>query len=256
MKAKPAGWRAVYGAVFSETEVVDAYRLRPPYPEETIKELVRLASSGPVVDAGCGTGELARRLAPHVERVDAVDISAPMLAEARRHDLPNVRWLQGAVEEVALDPPYTLIVAGDSIHWFEWSRVMPRFESVLAPEGLLAIVHRDWLRNPRLRDVLSPIYMRHSWNSDYAPLDPIQELEHRGMFTRLGQHTSAPSEWRPTMDDIVDCHFSMSGFARPRLADPDAFAREIRDTVVDSLTDTDGRYELDVVGTVVWGRPT
>jgi hypothetical protein len=47
----------------------------------------------------------------------------------------------------------------------------------------------------------------------------------------------------------------MSGFARSRLADPNAFAREVRDTILGSLTELDGRYELDVVGTTIWGRP-
>lgn len=252
------GWSAVYGAVFGDPEVVAAYRLRPPYPDETISELVRLGPGRAVLDAGCGTGELARRLAPQVERVDAVDLSALMLTEAHSlggEKLGNVRWLHGAIEEIELDPPYAMVVAGDSVHWFDWSRVIPRFASVLAPEGLLAVVGRDWLRDPHLRDLLRPVYARHSWNSDYTPLDPVEELERRGIFRRVGQHISAPSAWYPTLDDIVDCHFSMSGFAPSRLADPKGFARELRDTVADSIRETDGRYELDVVGTIVWGRP-
>jgi hypothetical protein len=48
----------------------------------------------------------------------------------------------------------------------------------------------------------------------------------------------------------------MSGFARSRLRDPDGFARELRDTIADSLTEHDSRYELDVAATVVWGRLT
>ncbi len=47
----------------------------------------------------------------------------------------------------------------------------------------------------------------------------------------------------------------MSGFARSRLADPDAFADEVRSTVASSLTESGGRYELDVVGHGLWGRP-
>jgi SAM-dependent methyltransferase len=259
VEAKPAGWSARYGSAFGEPDVVGAYRLRPPYPEDTISELVQLAAGGAVLDAGCGTGELARRLAPRVERVDGVDISGLMLDEAKRNlggdRLSTLRWLHGAIEEVELYPPYALVVAGDSVHWFDWNRVIPRFVSVLAPEGLLAVVQRDWLRDPRLRELLRPVYVRHSWNSDYTPLDPVEELERRGMFRRLGRHTSAPAAWRPTLDEIVNCHFSMSGFARSRLADPNAFAREVRDTILGSLTELDGRYELDVVGTTIWGRP-
>jgi SAM-dependent methyltransferase len=258
MGAKPAGWSAAYGAVFGEPDVVDAYRLRPPYPDETIAKLGELASAGAVLDAGCGTGELARRLAPLVERVDAVDISAPMLADAKNlsgGELPNLRWLHGAIEDVPLDPPYALVVAGGSVHWFDWEQAMPRIASVLVEEGLLAIVHRDWGRDRHLRELLAPIYARHSWNSDFAPLDPVEELTRRGLFTRLGKHVSAPSPWRPTVEEFVDCHFSMSGFARSRLADPDAFTHEVRNALAATLIESNGRYELDVEGTIDWGCP-
>jgi SAM-dependent methyltransferase len=258
VKPKPRGWNEVYGTVFDDRDVVRTYHLRPLYPVDTIAELVRLASGEAVLDAGCGTGELARRLAPHVTRVDAVDVSAPMLAEARRSaggDVTSLRWVHGAIEDAPLEPPYALAVAGDSVHWFDWTRAMPRFAELLGREGPLAVVSRDWLRAERARELLRPIYARHSWNSDFAPLDPVEELERRGLFVRLGEHVSAPASWRPTLDEIVDCHFSMSGFARSRLADADAFAREVRGAVASSLPESGGRYELDVVGTVIWGRP-
>jgi SAM-dependent methyltransferase len=257
MEPKSRGWSDVYGAVFRDPDVVQAYRLRPPYPDDTIAKLVELAAAGAVIDAGCGTGELARRLAPQVERVDAVDVSAPMLAEAQRLAggvQANLRWLHGAIEDVLLEPPYALAVAGDSVHWFDWTRALPRFADLLGNEGVLAVVQRDWLRDERTRELLRSIYVRHSWNRDFAPLDPVEELERRGFFVRLGDHVSAPAPWRPTLDEIVDCHFSMSGFARSRVADAAVFAEEVRAAVASSLPDSDGRYELDVVGTVSWGR--
>lgn len=258
MEPKPAGWSATYAAVFGDDDVVAAYHLRPPYPEETIAKLAALTHGGSVLDAGCGTGELARRLAPLVERVDAVDVSAAMLAKGRSlhgADAPNLRWLHGRVEDVQLAPPYALVVAGDSVHWFDWPSALPRLGAVLGEDGLLAIVHRDWLRDERARERLRPIYSRHSWNPDFAPLDPIEELEHRGFFVKMGEHVSAPASWRPTLDEIVDCHFSMSGFARSRLTDPETFTREVREAVTATLTAAEHRYELDVVGTIVWGVP-
>jgi SAM-dependent methyltransferase len=259
MEAKPAGWGARYGGVFADDDVVAAYHLRPPYPEETIAKLVELARGGAVLDAGCGTGELARRLAPSVERVDALDVSAAMLVEGQTlpgADAPNMRWLHGSVEEAQLAEPYALAVAGDSVHWFDWPTALPRLRNALGGDGLLAIVHRDWLRDERARDRLRPVYSRHSWNPDFAPLDPIEELERRRLFIKAGEHVSAPAPWRPTLDEIVDCHFSMSGFARSRLEDSESFAREVREAVTATLTPTDGRYELDVIGTIIWGVPT
>jgi SAM-dependent methyltransferase len=258
MEPKPAGWGAAYAAAFGDEDVVEVYGLRPPYPQETIDAIARLADGGAVVDAGCGTGELARRLAGLVARVDAVDVSAAMLAKARTLPgaaAPNLRWVLGPIEEAPLAPPYALAVAGDSVHWFEWESAMPRFAELLAGGGLLTIVHRDWMRDELARERLRAVYVRHSWNADFAPLDPVEELERRGLFTRVGKAVSAPVSWQPTLEELVDGHFSMSGFARSRLTDPDRFADEVRDAIEATLTPVNGRYELDVVGTVVWGRP-
>jgi SAM-dependent methyltransferase len=254
MEPKPAGWAEPYGAVFAEQDVVDAYHLRPRHPQESIEVLAGLAAGGAVLDAGCGTGELARRLAPRVSRVDAVDVSAPMLEVARAGAPANVAWIHGKIEEAELAGPYSLITAGDSIHWFDWERAFPRFAALLAPDAPLAVVHRDWL-SEELRRVLAPVYERHSWNVDFAPLDPVTELERRGLFVRTGEHVTAPEPWHPAIDELVGVHFSTSGLARPRLRDPEAFAAEARAAIEQACESRDGRYDLHVVGRVTWGRP-
>ncbi len=145
--------------------------------------------------------------------------------------------------------------AGDSVHWFDWEVVIPRIAGTLEEAGVLAVVHREWLRDEQLWTHLVPVYGRHSWNEDFVPLDPVAELERRGLFSRLGRHESAPEPWRPTLDELVGVHFSASGFAPTRLADRDRFEAEIREAVCSTLEPRDGRYDLDVVATVVWGRP-
>ena len=55
-----------YAEQFGDASVVAAYAARPPYPAALDPLFVELAG-GPaahVLDLGCGTGELARRLAP------------------------------------------------------------------------------------------------------------------------------------------------------------------------------------------------
>nr|WP_179822496.1 class I SAM-dependent methyltransferase [Nocardiopsis aegyptia] len=51
-----------------------------------LEELGARPGRGRVLDFGCGAGRLSNALAAHFDRVDGVDISAPMLAEARRLD--------------------------------------------------------------------------------------------------------------------------------------------------------------------------
>jgi SAM-dependent methyltransferase len=258
MEPKPKGWSEPYAAVFREQSVVDAYHLRPAYPAETFDVLAELADGGAVLDVGCGPGDLARPLASRVTRVDAVDVSAAMVELGRTRpggSAANLRWTVGRVETAELDPPYALVVAGDSIHWLDWPVALPLFAAVLEPGAPLAVVHRDWLRDDRARERLRPIYARHSWNAHFAPLDPAGELERRGLFDRRGERTTAPEPWRPTLNEIVGGHFSMSGFAPERLRDPGMFADEVRAAIETTLEATDGRYDLDVTATIVWGTP-
>jgi SAM-dependent methyltransferase len=261
VEPKPAGWAARYGAWFAERSAVERYDLRPPYPDETFELLASLIADVPraVLDAGCGPGDLARPLAPLVDRVDAVDRAAAMLEKARTHpgaDAPNLNWICAEIELAPLDPPYSLVVCGDSLHWFDWDRVLPRFAEVLSPHGLLAIVHRTWIRNPKLRARLDPIYARHGANPDFAPLDLVHELERRKLFDRHGRQTTAVRPWRPTLDELIGCHHSQSGFILEKMADPTAFDRELTEAVVSFPVGAHGRFELDVAAEIVWGRPS
>lgn len=258
MEPKPVGWSSDYGAVFRDASIVDRYPLRPPYPAETIDVLSELAHGGAVLEAGCGLGELGRALAPRVQRVDAVDVSTRMIARGRKlagGDAANLRWIEAAIEEAPLEGPYGLIVAGESIHWFDWERVLPRFASCLAPDGVLALVYRDWLRDERVRHRLGPIYARHSSNPDFQRLDPLVELERRGLFRPLGRRTTAPVRWRPTLEELLGCHHSQSGFAVDRQRDPAAFDAEVAAVVEGLVERSEGRFELDVAADVAWGEP-
>lgn len=78
--------------------------------------------SGPrvVLDAGCGTGKVARGLVGELDRVDAVDPSAEMLRIGQGlpgGDDPRLRWICAPIEEAELSGPYGLVVAGASFHY-------------------------------------------------------------------------------------------------------------------------------------------
>ena len=74
---KPKHLTLEYAEQFKDRSVVEAYRYRPPIPDAVYDALLGLIEDTPPRtvrdDAGCGTGPIARRLAPFLDRIDAVD---------------------------------------------------------------------------------------------------------------------------------------------------------------------------------------
>jgi SAM-dependent methyltransferase len=273
MRPKPKGIAGDYGAWFKDARIAEAYPHRPPYPEGAIRQLVALAAQGAgtegapraVLDLGCGTGDVARRLAPLVDRVDAVDFSAAMLAQGRRQAggaHPHLRWIEAPAETAPLDPPYALATAGESLHWMAWDAVLPRLRRALAPGAVLALLNREWDSPPAVRERLRPIFACYGANRDYRPYDLVAELEGRGLLRVAGRLACGSEPWRPTLGEYLLCRHSQNGFSRTHMgaeaaaafdaAVTDALAGLCRDGVI---TERAGRYELSVVATVVWGEP-
>lgn len=258
MIRKPALYGPVNAASFQERDVAGAYRHRPPYPAEVFDILVGLIAGTPrtVLDIGCGTGDLARPLVAHTARLDAVDFSRAMLEQGRRlpgGDHPRLRWLHGRVEEVALDPPYALVTAGESLHWLEWDVVLPRFRAVLAPGGYLALVGRETTPDPW--SALGEIIARYRTDGGYQPYDMIGELERHGLFRQIGERRTAPVPFAQSIDDYIESYHSRSGFSRERMgaARAAAFDEEARAALLRSHPG--GTIILRVVGSIVWGLP-
>lgn len=208
MGSRPEGLGEWYAARFQDQSVVDRYHLRPTYPAETFKILNSLIVDEPrrVLDVGCGPGNLTRPLAAYVERIDAVDISRPMLARAKMlpgGDSPKIRWLLGRAEDVELQPPYALITAGESIHWMDWDVILPRFAGLLTPHGVLAIASTEYQPLPPWYGAYTALLKRFSNNPKYVPVDLIVEFGKRRLFQIQGKATTAPESLRQSIEDWI-----------------------------------------------------
>jgi ArsR family transcriptional regulator len=97
-----------------------------------------------VGDLGCGTGQLAAMLAPHVTSVVAVDGSADMLqaARARLADFANVEVRRGALEALPVDDGQldVAVLALVLHHLPDPARALAEAGRVLAPGGRVLIV--------------------------------------------------------------------------------------------------------------------
>ncbi len=258
MQPKPAHLDARYGEQFSDQSVVDHYGLRPPYPDGLIDQLALLAGpDGAVLDIGCGTGEITRRLIGRVGRIDAVDPSAAMLASARSlpsGDHANLTWILGAVEDAPLHLPYDLVYAAAALHWMDWAVVLPRIRGALTPAGVLAIAGSGTAPVPWAADA-QVVIDRYSTIREYRPYNLQQELEQRGLFRETGRYRTDPVPFDQTIYDYVNSYHARNGFSRGRM-DPsvaDAFDNELM-AIISSYTAAN-HVRLMVYGDVVWGRP-
>lgn len=256
---KPKHLSREYAEQFKENSVVAAYAHRPPIPPQVFDVLADLIVDEPriILDAGCGTGAVARQLAPLVERVDAVDFSLPMVEEGRR--LPegnraNLRWIVGNIEDASLDPPYALIVAAGSLHWMDWSVVMPRFREMLTTHGTLAVV---WQTEGRQSwtDRLVQLIQQFSTNQSRQRFNLIGQLSARGLFRQRGECQTDAMPFSQSIYSYIESIHSRDGFSRERMTPQAAaaFDTAVRQLLIDACPD--GMVHLAITGHIVWGDP-
>ncbi len=258
MRPKPAHLGPRYAAQFQDAAIVAAYPTRPPYPAEVFARLrALLVAPAVALDVGCGTGDIARRLAPLVEQVDAVDISAGMIAAAQRlpgGDAPNLRWLVGAMEDSPLNPPYGLIVAGESLHWMDWQIVLPRLRDALAPGARLALVARVEAPSP-WSDGLLALIRRFTTNHDFQPYDTVEELTSRRLFQLEGEAKTEVEPFSQSVTDYIESIHSRNGFSRDRMTPEDAEAFDAAARALITPHAPGGMVELHISAALRWGEP-
>jgi ubiquinone/menaquinone biosynthesis C-methylase UbiE len=259
MISRPESHGEQFAARFQDQSVVDRYHLRPAYPPETFAILNELIADVPhvVLDVGCGPGNVARPMAEYVERIDAVDWSAPMLERARTlpgGDSPKIRWLHGKTEDVELDPPYALITAGESLHWMDWNVVLPRFARLVTPNGMLAILHIEdqplpWSEGYR------QIVQRFTNNPTYVPFDLIGELEKFHLFLKRDERKTAPVSMQQTIADYISAQHGRSSLSLDTMTDAKAAQFNAEMQALLSPFAHDGVLTFSVVGGITWGKP-
>jgi trans-aconitate methyltransferase len=244
---------------FQEPGVIARYHLRLPYPQETFDFLLSLITSTPrvVLDVGTGTGELARQLVEHVDRVDAVDCSAAMLEKGRTLPQgmhPHLHWMCGRIEDVQLTPPYSLIVAGDSTIWLDWEIVFPRFAALLAPQGCVAMLERRELPAP-WQSELQALIRRYSTIKYYPALDIVATLEQAHLFAKVGEKETAPVTTKQSITDYIASFHSRSSLSLDYMPPQDAaaFDQALR-ALVEPWSHED-ELELQTVARIIWGKP-
>jgi trans-aconitate 2-methyltransferase len=109
-------------------------------PFDDLLQLVNCRDGLEVVDLGCGTGELTRRLADTLvdSRVQGVDSSTEMLARANSQARPGLDFQLGQIENVR--GKWDLVFSNAAIQWVDdHPALIPRLLGLVKPSGQLAV---------------------------------------------------------------------------------------------------------------------
>ena len=259
MKPKPKHLGPEYGAQFQDAAVAAVYRKRPPYPPELfdlICALLPQPARARVLELGAGTGEVAIPLSARVARLDAVEISAPMLAvAASQSGQERVHWHQQSAESFTYGSVYNLIICAQCLAWLDWAVVFPKMVGALDPDGWLVLVDQTTLEEMPWSNDLMQIIERHSTNQDYEPFNLLEELESRALFSPRGRKATWPVPFSQTIDDYIDSIHGRNGFSRDRMTPRAAanFDAEVRTLLLAHHPDgvIHGRNQAGVH----WGKP-
>ena len=259
MQPKPEQFGASLAEAFKDQRVVDAYKYRPPYPNEVFDILSSLITDEPrvVLDVGAGSGDIARHLVDVVERIDAVDFSQHMIEMGKQlpnGNHPHLQWIYGRVEDVHLASSYALITAGSSIHWTEWSIAFPRFHSLLTPNGSLALIYRRTLPMPWDAD-LKKLRAQFSTRQNHRSANTVEELKMRGFFHQQGEKETDPVPFFQSVDDFIVGLHSRSVFSLERMGQQKATEFDNQARILLSHFHSDGILPLQVIASVTWGQP-
>lgn len=168
---------------------------RPDYPPALAAYLAGVSPGRRrALDVGCGSGQLAGRLAAHFDAVIGLDPSLEQLENAAEH--ARVTYLCAPAEDIPLnDGSADLIAAAQAAHWFDRPAFYAEARRLAAPGAAIALVSYGV---PRLGD------------------DMLNERFARFYHDEVGPYW--PPERRLVDSGYADIEFPFAELAPPALA--------------------------------------
>jgi len=119
----------------------EKFRKEREQPFADLLALIHPASSLRIVDLGCGTGRLTRRLhaALNARETIGIDRSPRMLEVARSDgDLPGLQFAEGDIDQFSAAGKFDVVFSNAAFHWIEdHPALIERLAASLAPGGQL-----------------------------------------------------------------------------------------------------------------------
>ncbi|QDV52587.1 class I SAM-dependent methyltransferase [Gimesia fumaroli] len=235
-------------------------RYRVPYPEPLLAKIrtkSALSGQGSLLDLGCGTGEIALRMAPFFRDVTAVDIDPEMLAaaeqKAQKRGIETIQWLNQSAEQFSADTDsFELVTIGAAFHWMDRRTIAERVREWLQPGKPLVVLGytsiwsgtADWL--PLVQTVIKKWLgeKRRAGSGEFPDaIDPHELVLTKSGYTLDEFEYQHPHTW--TLDELIGNLYSTS-FASPAvLGDKQsAFEADLRKTLLDY--NSSGTYQEEM----------
>ena len=185
---------------------------RRGYPKEIVELVVTTANVGagaPVLEIGCGTGQLTQQLAPYGFELFAIDIGPSMVEEARRRVSPrSVTFEAVPFEEFdAAGRSFDLIVSATAFHWVDPDIGYTKAARLLRSGGWLALLSTGEKYDDPLGSALTEMWIARSddggrWLAEKPPTD-VERIEATGLFHAAVTRTHTERATLPA-DVVVD----------------------------------------------------
>jgi SAM-dependent methyltransferase len=129
-----------FGKVF-DTVAAEYDAHRPTYPDELVDRACTDVSAGdPVLEVGCGTGQLTRSLVARGLEVTAVDPGSRLLVLAEEQ-MDGVRFVNAPFETAELsNGQYRAVFSASAFHWLDPDVSWSRAAGALRRGGTLALL--------------------------------------------------------------------------------------------------------------------
>jgi len=154
MTQLPARGARRYGTVFDDV-AAEYDRSRPTYPDELVARACRIAAIGdgdPVLEIGCGSGQLTRSLVARGLHVTALEPGKNLIALASENldGAGTVKFVNARFEEASFpDEQFRAVFSASALHWVDPRVGWRKIADVLVPGGTLALIQYFGLEEQR-----------------------------------------------------------------------------------------------------------